>query len=185
MRLGLVVSGGLAAAAVLGWFCGLTMRTVPVTGWVTFDRTAMAGLVDVTGVQEVSLIPRMRGAAYGGFVDYIPNNIFSAMVDFNALQLVIISLLMGFSSSLVSEKHNELWLTALDVVYEVFTKLTAFILRALPLALFFLIVGAVGDLHVLDPICSAYSRALNSRGIAVRTHGHGPLFCQLAMYNRD
>jgi Na+/H+-dicarboxylate symporter len=61
--------------------------------------------------------------------------------------LVIVSLLIGFAFSLMRVDLREHLLTGLDVVYEAFTKLTAFLLQGLTFALFFLIVGVIGNLQ--------------------------------------
>ena len=129
-----------AIACVIGLAVGSLFDGL---GW--FPALALESGAEWTGATSAKFMDTLVGI--------FPSNMWSAFVNANMLQVIVIALLIG-GGILAAGKRGELCVSIVDSVYAVFEKIMEFIIRLSPIGVFTMIawVIATQGAAVLGPI---------------------------------
>ncbi|WP_291292901.1 dicarboxylate/amino acid:cation symporter [Enterococcus sp.] len=124
-------TGSTIVAAVVGLLFALILK--PGTG---IDRNTLGTAETMASVDTLEDL----------ILNFIPVNIIQAMVEQNMIQVIIFSLLFGFSLSLIKdEKKNSLFLDLITSFNHVLLKMISLIMKLAPLGIFGLVASLVQD----------------------------------------
>lgn len=133
----LAITIGLVAANVFG----------PGRGFDQTQRDALVAAQQDTATNKISDANRELGkTTWDVVLDIVPTNPFGAMAQGNALQVVVVALLVGVSITMLPREKARPLIVFFDSMTEVVIKIVEMILLIAPFAVFALIVVVVADL---------------------------------------
>ncbi len=116
-----------------------------ITGQILVNIIKPGVGAQVNFLQEVEgLVEKQRGFKEI-LIEIVPENILTAMVQNNMLQIIFFAILFGFFITKVSKKHSELLQQFFTSIFEVMMKITLFVIKFTPLGVFGLVAKTIAD----------------------------------------
>lgn len=124
-------AGSTILAAIFGIFFGYLMQ--PGVGLNQTDSGTQASNLTQTNLEQMLL-------------DFIPVNIIEAMAQANMIQVIVFSLLFGFSLSILKkDKHTRQFLTIVTSFNRILIQMITLIMKLAPIGIFGLVAALVGE----------------------------------------
>jgi len=155
---GIISMGDLKKVGSVGWktvvYFLCTTAIACVIGLVIGSLFDGAGWFPALVLEEGAVWDKPTSANFmDTLVNIFPSNMWSAFVNANMLQVIVIALLIG-GGILASGKRGELAVSMVDSIYAVFEKVMEFIIRLSPIGVFTMMawVVATQGADILGPI---------------------------------
>lgn len=100
---------------------------------------------DIKGITEISDMSFQQKDLKDILVEIVPDNIFKSLVNNDLLSVIFVSLLVGIFITQLDKKNNGLLTGLFNSLFELFMKITMFIIRLAPLGIFGLVAKVIAD----------------------------------------
>jgi len=115
------------------------------TGLVLVNLVKPGIGVDITAIENVDKLQIQHKSFSETLIDIVPDNIFKAMVDNELLSIIFVAIIIGIFLAKLGSQHRQLLVDLFTSGFELFMKITMFIIKLAPYGVFGLIVKVVAD----------------------------------------
>ena len=106
---------------------------------------AFKGLFPLISTSDLTYEMAEQVSVMDTIVNIFPSNFLSPMVENNMLQIIVMSLLVGFSILLLEKKKQDKAIEAIEILNDIFMKAMELILRLSPIGVFCLLAPVIAE----------------------------------------
>ena len=149
------IISGIASIGDHGNFGRLGLKTITyyvvtsmlaiLTGLILVNLVKPGIGVDITAIQNVDKLQIQHKSFSETLIDIVPDNIFKAMVNSDLLSIIFVAIVIGIFLAKLGSQHRQLLVDVFTSGFELFMKITMFIIKLAPYGVFCLIVKVVAD----------------------------------------
>ena len=149
------IISGIASIGGHGNFGRLGLKTIVyyvvtsmlaiTTGLILVNLVKPGVGVDLTAIQNVDKLQIQHKSFSETLIDIVPDNIFKAMVDNELLSIIFVAIIIGIFLAKLGSQHRQLLVDLFTSGFELFMKITMFIIKLAPYGVFGLIVKVIAD----------------------------------------
>lgn len=124
----------------------LSTSTLAILGGIILVNIFQPGKgMDVSSVELVEEIPASQQSLRDILIEIVPDNIFKALVDNYLLSIIFFSILAGIFITKLPDEHRDTLVKIINASFELFMKITMFLILLAPLGIFGLVAKVVAD----------------------------------------
>jgi proton glutamate symport protein len=116
-----------------------------LTGLFFVDLFRPGSGADIKGIEMVNDISIQHKNLKDILIEIVPDNIFKSLVNNDLLSVIFVSLLVGIFITQLDKKNNGLLSGLFNSLFELFMKITMFIIQLAPLGIFGLVTKVIAD----------------------------------------
>ena len=149
------IISGIASIGGEGHFGRLGLKTILyyvttsmlaiITGLILVDLIKPGIGVDITSIPNVDKLQIQHKSFSETLIDIVPDNIFKAMVNSDLLSIIFVAIIDGIFLAKLGKQHRQLLVDVFTSGFELFMKITMFIIKLAPYGVFGLIVKVVAE----------------------------------------
>lgn len=149
------IISGIASIGAEGHFGRLGLKTMvyyvcttlfAISGGLIFVNLIKPGVgVDISGIEEIPQLAGRQQSLTDVLMQVVPDNVFKSLVANELLSIIFFAIVAGVFIAKLKKKQREILVDVFDAGFELFMKITLFVIKLAPYGIFGLIVKVVAD----------------------------------------